>query len=443
MWGAEGPMILISVSVDRFCGDLLQNSDRHEITGSQAALRLRDMNRSMIVIEQEDILGGHTNTHIDSSAKGPANFGVKVFDDVDITREYFKRLGVPFQKTHLEGGEGDKLYADFRTGEFIDYKPPNMTMALASYAQQAAKYPQLQKGFFFREPVPEDLLLPFAEFIKKYNIGDAIEIIYTYCQGFGDLLKRLTLYVFKTFDLTVLRDLQNGYLIPTSGDNHEVYDKAFEIIKSDVLFRSRVERVHRGLDYVTVVVNTASGTRIIRARKLLVSIAPTLDNLGGFDLDMEEESIFKHFKTTGYYTSVVKVPGLRKFDSLTNFNPNTAYNLPKLPGIYWVTPTAPDKYDIKYGSPRALGDDYVKADIIRTMKRFQAPGSEEPEIVAWSSHTPFGATVSRDAIKSGFYERLYSLQGRRNTYYTGAAFHAHNSGLLWRFTEEVLQEMMK
>ena len=35
-------------------------------------------------------------------------------------------------------------------------------------------------------------------------------------------------------------------------------------------------------------------------------------------------------------------------------------------------------------------------------------------------------------------EKLNALQGRNRTFYTGAAFHTHDSSLLWQFTEALL-----
>jgi hypothetical protein len=46
--------------------------------------------------------------------------------------------------------------------------------------------------------------------------------------------------------------------------------------------------------------------------------------------------------------------------------------------------------------------------------------------------------VPTGAIKAGFYRKLYALQGRNRTFYTGAAFHTHDSSLLWQFTEALL-----
>jgi hypothetical protein len=41
-------------------------------------------------------------------------------------------------------------------------------------------------------------------------------------------------------------------------------------------------------------------------------------------------------------------------------------------------------------------------------------------------------------IEAGFYTKLYALQGQRSTFYTGAAWNAQDSSMLWVFTEALL-----
>jgi hypothetical protein len=50
--------------------------------------------------------------------------------------------------------------------------------------------------------------------------------------------------------------------------------------------------------------------------------------------------------------------------------------------------------------------------------------------------------VSADDIAGGFYTDLGALQGRNNTFYTGAAFNTHDSGVLFRSTRDHVLPMM-
>jgi hypothetical protein len=115
-----------------------------------------------------------------------------------------------------------------------------------------------------------------------------------------------------------------------------------------------------------------------------------------------------------------------------------------------VTSTAiEDIFDIKYGSPYGLPANYVRKEILAYVKKLQDNGFAEkvhgePKFVRFNSHTPFELTVPPEQIANGFYRELYGLQGYRNTWYTGAAFHTQDSSMLWNFTESyVLPALLK
>jgi hypothetical protein len=63
-------------------------------------------------------------------------------------------------------------------------------------------------------------------------------------------------------------------------------------------------------------------------------------------------------------------------------------------------------------------------------------------IAVFSNHAPYELTVSSSDIASGFYGDLYALQGRNNTFHTGAAFQAHSSSLIWQYTETLLPQII-
>ena len=82
-----------------------------------------------------------------------------------------------------------------------------------------------------------------------------------------------------------------------------------------------------------------------------------------------------------------------------------------------------------------------------TLARLQAKGSvprsleggEAIEIVDFSIHTPYEVYISSDQIAKAFYDKLFALQGRRNTY--GAAFVTHSSAAIWNLTDQLVTEM--
>lgn len=413
-------------------------------SGTFAAIRLRNEGKSTILIEKENILGGHTNTYQDPVTKVTVDYGVEVFHNQEVVKEYFNTLNVSWAIAPDFGSGGTPVYLDSNTAQQIPYTSPDPRAALYAYATRLAQYAQLEYGFFLPEPVPEDLLIPFGAFLDKYpDIKNAALTIFGFGQGLGDFLEQPTLYVFKNFGLDIIQDISTGFLVTTSQNNYEIYDHAAKILGSDVLLSSTVVSTkHRGQNGgVQLVVQTPSGRRIVKAKTLLISIPPKLDNLRAFDLDDRETDLFKEFQNTGYYTSLVKNTGLPAGFSSLSVGADTPYNIPNLPGVYTVDSTAIDGvFDIKYGSPHSLPDDFVRREILSYVKKLQAKGfakkvAGEPEFVRFNSHTPFELTVSQDLISGGFYERLYGLQGYRGTWYTGAAFHTQDSSMLWNYTD--------
>jgi hypothetical protein len=191
-----------------------------------------------------------------------------------------------------------------------------------------------------------------------------------------------------------------------------------------------------------VLVATPDGPRLIRAKKLLVTIPPLLRSFAGFDLDAVERSLFSEFISGAYYTGAVRLSGVPAGVSLENVAAETPYNLPPLPGFYQVSPTGvPGLYNVKYGSPSPLPLAQVRrnirADIERVAKAGTYPVKFE-ELEVFSSHTPFELHVTPAAIARGFYRRLNGLQGRNRTYYAGAAFASHNSARIWTAVEGLL-----
>jgi hypothetical protein len=414
-------------------------------TGTYSAIRLRDLGKSVIVVEANNRLGGHTHTYTDPATGGTVDLGVVVWHDLEIVRNFLARFDVPVAKASFDTPGMVTKYVDFRTGtEVTGYGPSDPSAGLAAYTAQLVKYPYLEQGYDLPDPVPADLLLRFGDFARKYGLDTAaVRLIFNLGQGLGDFLNQPTLYVMKIFGLDLIRNLSVGFIHAAGNDNSELYRKALVELQSDVLLRSQVIASDRdAYGYVKLRVRTPSGVKTIRAKKLLLTIPPKLANLSAFDLDRAERSLFAQFRNTGYYTGVLRESGLPDNYAVENVGADTPFNLPVLPGTYGISPTGlPGLHNIKYGSPSSMSVERVKADIVASLARIRTAGTlptKTPEFAVFSGHVPFELTVSANAIKAGFYRDLYALQGRNHTFYTGATFHSHNSSLLWQFTEALL-----
>lgn len=302
--------------------------------------------------------------------------------------------------------------------------------------------------------MPEELYRPFGEFVEKYGIQAAVPTMYNYNPGVGDILANPTVEVFRYWTLYFVHSYLNGFLMTAHRNASEIASKAEAELSSSssLLLNSEVAHADRGEDGagIRLVVRTPEGKKLICAKKLLIAIPPKLDFLAPFDLSDNEKTLFGKYIDVGYYVGIVRNTGFPEDNSISNAAADTEYNFPYLPGPYSFAPgELRELQRATYATPQSrksfpLPDEEVKADILRSVKRLQEqnPGkfvSEgEPEWVDFRSHAPYFLQAPAEDIKDGFYEKLYALQGLRNTYWTGAAFRAEDSSLIWKFTEEIV-----
>ncbi|CZR51449.1 uncharacterized protein PAC_01325 [Phialocephala subalpina] len=103
----------------------------------------------------------------------------------------------------------------------------------------AFKVSGVERGFI-PDPVPEDLLMPFGDFVKKYSLEAAVYTIFQLSQSMGDIYHTLTLYVMKVIGLDLLKNLESGFLTTARHDNSEPYQKAQATLSKDPLLNSTV-----------------------------------------------------------------------------------------------------------------------------------------------------------------------------------------------------------
>ncbi|GID91379.1 hypothetical protein Adi01nite_07910 [Amorphoplanes digitatis] len=408
--------------------------------GTYLAVRLGDLGRSVAVVEARNRLGGHCETHHDPATGGTVDIGVVVFEDQPLVRSYFDRFGI--ELTTLAGFRGNTTYIDFRTGRRVDYTQPPPA-ALPEYYRVISQYGPIDTFFDLPDPVPQDLVAPFREFVAKHNVGSVVPLVFQYGQGIGDILDLPALYSINTFGQGVVKNILGGSFLTTAAHNNSLlYERATAHLGDDVLLDSQVLRVERSASGVQVLVATPDGPRLIVARKLVVTIPPLLRNFAGFDLDATERNVFGQFISGAYYTGVVRMSGLPAGVDLANAAADTAYQLPPLPGIYGIGPTGvPGLYNVKYGSTAPLPEGQVRRGIRADIERVAKAGTYPlvlDDLEVFKSHTPFELHVTPQAIAGGFYRRLNALQGRNRTFYSGASFNSHNSTRIWDAAEVLL-----
>lgn len=418
-------------------------------TGTYTALRLHDQNFSVAIVEPKNHLGGNAETYITPDG-WTIDIGVIVFGKTPTVRNYFQRFNVSL--VPLSGGSDTQPeMIDFNTGTPVaNYKPKSQSdiaAGLANYAAQLEKYPGLASGFNLTYPIApdSDLLLPFGEFAQKYNLSGAMPLIFSVNQGYSPLLSLTTLYMFKYLNGGELDSLATGFLTTERHDIQELYQKVNTYLgPSNVFLNSSVTQIDRSSTPARIRVQTPGGCKMIMAKKVVITAAPTLSNLQDIDLSPTETNLFAQFSANGYYTGVLTNTSLpNNFSASAAADNPDQYDLPILPGLYSVStnPGAPGYVQVYYGSPTVLPSEQVQTDIVAAISRIQKTHSfpqTEPEWATFSAHTPFNLHVTPAAIQDRFYEKLFALQGQQNTFWNGAAWDTQDSSVLWQFTDDYL-----
>ncbi|KLU85271.1 hypothetical protein MAPG_04299 [Magnaporthiopsis poae ATCC 64411] len=446
-------------------------------SGSYAAVRLReDFGRSVVIIEAKNYLGGHVATYNDPVTGGAYDYGVNSYVDTGGARAFFERMGVatasPTRVTRTN------VYADFRTGEPVPgWISPNNSAALETYLQLCLKYKDMMLPDYSKFPtgdtIPEELLIPFGEFVARHGIEAALPIIFQIAgMGTGgNMLKLPTLYMMQAFGASMVMALRPATglgFVPASRNNSQLYGNIASLLGSDVLYSSRVEQAERpacpspsscssSSRGVKLVVRRADGTKVlVKAKRLLVAFEPTLPALEGLEVDAEERAVFGRWKTSRAYVGIVTHPALPPAVSIINTPVESApdHYLVDLQGPYVV------RYE-HYGAPSNLyrvlmmGNDSFTAEQARALTQTSfdklvasgvvpANTTQQPvTFKAFSDHRQMHLHFSREELKAGFIQQQYALQGHRLTFYTGAAWTAQFTNAVWTFTDTILPRVVE
>lgn len=424
-------------------------------SGTYAALRLLDEDVSVVVVEKEDHLGGHTNTYIDPDTHQPFNLGVAVFHKSPIVSSYFEKLGVALQNASTsDTSSASPVYVDFDTGRRFDYVPPSAQALGATFEKYGKlvgeKYPYLSLGYDLPDPVPQELLAPYSEFVKKYGLEDIVQFVNVINGNIGDILKRPTLYGIKAFSALLVQAVADGFVNAASGDNWDLYRAAQKVLekKNNVIYRSTVTKITRSKYGVLVSVNTPGQEIIITAKKLIVAIPPLKKTLQQVNLDLtaKEAHLFEKFKGFLYGSSVLTHRGVNGSTTFNNVGTTTPYHLMRLPGCIGFTPLVgkvpTNKFSAYFSSLNSSETTREIKKLIKTqlgnLEDEGTIGHGEASFKFFTNHAPYHLHVSKEDVKNGFYKQLYALEGEENTFWTGATFADNDSSTIWTWTESYL-----
>ncbi|KAF9889691.1 hypothetical protein FE257_006997 [Aspergillus nanangensis] len=474
-------MILLPTSILSLVASasLVSASSRHETlykdvvivgggaSGAYAAVRLRDdYGKSIALIEKQDILGGMVDSYVDPDTKIPYDFGVKSFIDAGNAKGFFDRFNIPLGNASVVTVTTD--YIDFTTGQVVQYDLPPFEDQMAAMAKFLAIVEPwetlMQPGYdHFPLPsaIPADLLLPYGEFITKHGLEAAIPLIYpTTGLGLGNMARETTMFVLQAFGASMARAFvgKQAQFVPASGRNQDLYDAIAADLADDVLYSSTVLASRRSKAGVSLTVRNHRTGQIsqIHARRLLLAIEPTADNMAPFDLDRNERSTLGKFTYTNEYTGLVNNPdfvsGMSYFNVPASAAPDNYLVLPDPSftaridyiggdNLFRVTVVGDESLDAN-GAKKLVQKDF--ATLLKA-GRLQAAtnGSRALNWVDFSAHGPMHARVSVKDVRDGFFQKLTALQGGRSTWWTGGAFSVNFQTTLWEYDELILPGILK
>ncbi|KAL4903076.1 hypothetical protein BDW74DRAFT_169288 [Aspergillus multicolor] len=406
-------------------------------TGSYAAVQLVDRGYSVAIVEEKNRLGGHADTLYLPNGN-LIDYGIRAYFNESVVREFLDQLHVEYESYWPSANRTELV--NFRTGERVPASgdPVDPVAAVLRYRAAIEQFDYLSTGgFYLPDPVPEALLRSFREFVEANDLQDALTVIWTFSEPLGDILETPLLFVLQMFGISHIHGLLQGpYIRPKKG-SAAIFKAAARYIGEDNIFYNSTAALLESRD---------GGYNHIRARKLLVAFPPIMPKLREFDLDEGEASLFCKWKFTNYCGVVVNNSGIPDGLNVVNTDPERLGGLPAVPFESILDyGEVPGYYRTRIIGTESFTDEDSRELVLNDLRRIGAeltfPISEDLDIVAFESHWPTALIVSVHDVRSGFYQKLNALQGRRNTYYTGYAFCTDYSPQLWNFTRSIVDRM--
>jgi len=411
------------------------------------------------------------DTYINKENGDIHDYGVQVYFPYGDALDFFGKVNVTINE-RPPSARSPNRYVDFSTGGAVAYAEPDGQKGMEAVRKfhdllVEKGYDKMTEPGYWNLPagdkIPEDLLLPVGQFVRKYGLEAVLAVMYPSTGGgagsrgyFEDLM---TLTLLKSFPAGWIKAayLGDGKLYRVPGGNQRLYDRISDILGSDVLYDTITADAERDDTGVKLVVKGKTGEKLIVAKKLLFAVQPTRENLAPFGLNEAEKKVFSKAKYGRSHTAIVSHPRLVPGTTLRN-TPASALQRPLAPFLTTPYVTSFGSYgnSTRLFSLGASGSDYATFDAAAaqalaqaSLERMAAAGvlanlqGEKLHVVAWSDHEAGGFGASPEDMRAGWMRELYSLQGKRSTWFTGGGVASDFTTMLWKFNDDLLARVVK
>lgn len=244
----------------------------------------------------------------------------------------------------------------------------------------------------------------------------------------------------------------------------ELYNKAYDLLKKDIILSSSVIEASREQSGVQLVVRGSDGLPIlIKAKQLLVTASPSISNLQSLDLDDQEHAVFDSGSPRSMYVGILKTSIIPRNLTVQFISPDAVSDnhLDLLKDMSWSLkflsdgPEGSQLFRVLLDTNVTMSAEEAK-DLIRDrLGALQSAGtfstgsemvsdSESCDLVfvAFADHITVNWRMPPDELRDGFIQKMHALQGHRATWYTGSLWSTDFSSNVWAFTDTVLERMM-
>jgi len=343
-----------------------------------------------------------------------------------------KKFGVKIEQINFSR---KIIFLDKKTGKPITRKTP-FTEKLSFLHQIFLRYKKLfDKYKKVAEPglshIPEELCIPFSEWVSQHNIPLVAKELAPFFTGFGYSYfdEVPAAYVLKYYSWATLQSFikKAVYCFPQG------IQKLWMAVAKDhhVLYDTLVQNVERS-DAVTI--KTSHGEFIFDS---LILACPLDDALQYLDAREEEKDLFSKIIYCDYRTYACHLSDFPKQDG---YIPDNFSALGKGHPVFWYPwdqrhPNS-DLFTFYVLGDWKISDDDVLKNIENIVHNLGGKITKVETIAHWK----YFPHVNSEEMSNGYFDKLESLQGKNSTFYVGELLNFSTVELSSEYSQKLVQK---